>query len=1750
MSNFPSDYDDDTTLPFVNDNITEIGAEAINALRDAVFNIEQNVGLNAQGSALSIANRLGISLNPDGTIKPSAIASLGLVTLPITEDQISPTANIPESKLHLDHRTQDLFNYIQDLSGDVNAALGWISITGSKLDPHLLGAIYRHTLDQIDISTNPSNYLKNKFRALRDNTNFYTLVSDINDELLAHQWADGSIFGTIQNVVTNDGSTYPSNYSHPASGIFLNTSRFSVIPQTAQDLQEFAEFIDSSSIFLYGTRIQNLYSNGISKISRSSSLSADGYGLPIIPPTTAIAYLLNDGSASAPVDDISTGDDIIEFKPSIAQMSSNSFDEKFALVKAGDIVRINYGTIEVQFIIKEKKYIQSGGNKKYIVRIAGKNLFYTTTASARIDRSLVNENKFGVLAIAAANNSFAQQPSLIVGNPSGAQALGIGFNPDQFDGTHYLLYLALYPTGHPEDGYTILPGIDVTGNSGSTPGSYTLESIVEATNNAFRQSGYNYRFIAFSYQGEFGIMLADSYNNAGFSVLSAVVAPNGSYDQAQTNIVFQNNVVGMFAAANSTAPDPLGFGPLKGAIASPPYMTVYGSPEAALNPTKLYLPLNRNNYYINGTEKDKLAIDVNQVLDGYGDGYWVATVTGQNVFPGTGGHIQTTYRVNADLSTSNLKAGKTLVVQSVGQGSLVDFGRFTIQTLAFGCSPNDFTDITVYDAVHATGFSPSSVLSIGSQVGLYFCSDSVSFNLESATDFTPVSPFKRYFEVYADENGKTFTHERARIYAGNNPSIVVNDTLLFGYSELNKLNIVRVSPKLRGYQFGTVNKITLNISNFDDTTGIYDGYLASYDGTNLTKCGTRVSGKKGEVTRFYDESNIDYIDIIFDMNLVVNNFTNQLIDFQLFPTLSLDPQIMLLASCQLNNITNVVSQLKDERQFGNTSEKDLTTSALNLISLPEKLLHSNGVIRGFELDSSAVNPNNGQIFLKGGLALVNGKIVQINNQTVTIPQIKELNGSLFNVNWAVCVNDKGEIQPIPLLDYDPTLGTPTNVNRQFKAYDVVSSKIYFIDAASFPDLVTKRKDLAVLYVASATVTTTPSITLSLKDARRFIYDETLGIPFTMVPSDSSIPGHFKSFEAAITWINKFGSDNNTIVIRGTYNLSSSVNLTNVLYPVTFKGENAVINISNSKGFLINQNVTFDGVTFNYNPLIFNNTGLVNGDAGCIFSDGYSNAGNVAVKNCTFNSGTSNHPPFICFNVNVEQYVDNVFISNNIFNDTNSVDDCAIAFISVFEGTSYTYMPTVANVTVSGNICKQSQSIFIAGAYDNILLVAEPGIAALNVKIINNSFGYIGYGVSSRSSFNSNVSGTHEHSLVIDGNTALAVVGTVGSKGQIISNPNYPTGEVVINNNQLNFIHTQWGQNTDGYSSLTISNNNLHARDYNSIMSIFGLLVPVAGGAAISVGFNTVYSTVTTVKTRIVNNNITTGKEGSTILYYRRGIEIAAPSIIDRNVINGLMDDADNTFGIVSPSSVVSQYIITNNIINRGSSNIACYISVGYLTTTGQITDNILDSSYTDTGNTNTDTIFGASAMLIERNINQILTTRARMIESGRVLFGDVDDIIYGAAGQTLGTNNLIVRAHPNDGYPGTFGNNSVEIDIKGDGLGKRVTWIVDLRSVVPRNAKIVELSINGTTTVTNQFTSASFSLALKKKDVYPNTDPSLFFLTYNFDTSNPGTDTSTLTGTNATNDRAESLYALVRAVGTASVDKFILLTALSIKYKY
>lgn len=1205
MSNYPNSLDDDSTIPSVYDNVTEVGAEAINALKEALLNIEEELGFSLSGSVDNLSTRLNVALNPDGTINSSAILGLGLVTLPIDNSQIATLAGIDESKLNLDYSTTDLYNLIQDLGIDSNTAIGWINLNSSKVLTHIAGTAYNHYTSQILVAESSSNYLNNKYDSARNNSNLYNLLDDINSDFVEHQKLDG--YGSSSSQITTiNNNSYPDNYAHHALGLYIDSSRFISIPKTIQDVQSLSEFVDTTSLLLFGSRVQNLFSNGISNASRSSTFNNDGYGQILIDYVSATAYLRTDGTATSPIDDIDSGDDIIELTPSGTILSSNLFDAQFNLVSVGDIVSINYGTIETRFIIKEKKYIQNGGNKKFIIRINGKNLKYTTSATVLISKPQYNINKNHVLALAQANNEFAENPSLIAIHPKAPSVLGLNFNPNLFDKYHYNLYIQMYVDGD-VDNVVTLPAIDVTGNQGATPGKYTLESIIRSTNDAFREAGKNYRFAAFQRNGEFGLAMTDPYLNCYFSIINAVVDSSGFYNQSSTQSNYPNNVIDVFNYYDNldnvqNPKDPLGFGIYNSNVSSPPYSSSYSTAEQAI-PTKIYVPLTKNTYYVNGVEKDQFGLEVDQTIDEYGDGYWLASVTNQNIVPGT--RVETTYQIDLDLRSSKLEVGKTIVIQKLndGYGYFVDFGRFIINDVScVVCSPDSaYTTITVYDAVHGQDSSPQTTLSIGSEVRLYFSNDSIGFNLESSTDEVSVTQFKKFFEVYINSDGNTFSHERAR-YTTNSVDLSVNSQTLNASQSISSFNITEVSSKLKGYKFGSINKISLRMISFD-SNGIYTGYLCKYDGYSYQNQGPLTTGYVGEKTRFFDESNIDFIELKLSLDHTVSSFSDQTLDIQIFPSLQLDKEVYLLGNCMLQESTNTIEELIDKRDFGNISEKELNDSAINFISLGEKYLHTNGVVNGFDLDGYGTNPSNNQIYLQGGTALINGKFILMNNSTVEIPILKENYLSTdYSIIWAVCLNDKSEYVTYPLLDQSgaSTAYSSGITSRRFLAVDPSTGSTFRIEALN-KDTLLNRKDLLVLYTALSSISGSSSpftVALTTNDVRKYAYStDSISVKY----SANKEFGNFRSAKTLFNWLSLNSNNISHADIKGAdeeFDSGSTISISSNSSLIEIDGgNNATLTFSNNTKLSIS-GVVLKNMTINFestipNLFLLSNSKLIN-----------------------------------------------------------------------------------------------------------------------------------------------------------------------------------------------------------------------------------------------------------------------------------------------------------------------------------------------------------------------------------------------------------------------------------------------------------------------------------------------------------------------------------------------------------------------------
>lgn len=151
MSKYPWQLDTNAELTPVADNATEITAESINALREAVFAIQRAVGTNPQGTATDLKTRLEQILNPDGTFKSAALVAAGLIALPITNAMIGVSAAINESKLDLDVPTQTLQTQIASNNIDIATLQVLYNTLLVALTSHANGTSQRHDGYDIDV---------------------------------------------------------------------------------------------------------------------------------------------------------------------------------------------------------------------------------------------------------------------------------------------------------------------------------------------------------------------------------------------------------------------------------------------------------------------------------------------------------------------------------------------------------------------------------------------------------------------------------------------------------------------------------------------------------------------------------------------------------------------------------------------------------------------------------------------------------------------------------------------------------------------------------------------------------------------------------------------------------------------------------------------------------------------------------------------------------------------------------------------------------------------------------------------------------------------------------------------------------------------------------------------------------------------------------------------------------------------------------------------------------------------------------------------------------------------------------------------------------------------------------------------------------------------------------------------------------------------------------------------------------------
>jgi hypothetical protein len=1312
MTTYPAALDDDSSIIRIDDNLSELGTAAINQSREAIFAIEETLGVNPQGSKSSLGERVSISLNADGTLRTSAVEAVGLVTLPIDNHHIASNAGILESKLTLDYSTSDLNTLLTSLEVQVDNLSVIVNALSNDFLIHISGGDFltngvtlaRHVASHIDINAVPTDSrdaytwtgLLDKDGNVRTAGTVAEALLEINNELVGHE-----------NTTAN---------AHPATAITVNTIAFKTIPTSTENVQEALNYIDDIENLSNGIDRAILHSNGIPRNARSQDLLVDGYGLNLIPTTKMSAYLA-EPNQQRPRDSIVNGDDVIQFFPT--NNSDFSFDAKFAQVKVGDIVRVNYGYgFEHTYPITS---IRFEPGSEWVVRVNGYNLFNSNRADgydgyARIDRARFDTNTWGVCAAAGVvPNTFPDLSSsdllgsIIIGSPQGATAVGIGFDPNQIDVNHYNLYLRMYVDGNPDHGYVNLPAVDVSGNQGSTPGKYSIDRVVEETNKVFRQAGYNYRFISFNHKGEFGVMLADSYNGISFSIISGVISGASLIPGT-----FTKNVVGDAVDGY----DALGLGADRSGFATPVLAagdSYIDGIVAASYPTLVISPVRDRFSVVNGSKKSQLA----KPSLGYGDGYWLATVT----------HVTTSiidntktveYTINLDLSAEELAVGNTIVAQPQLQTDLNYhiYGRFIIGDVAYVniCNPlgdgYSQTKITVINNVHGTGDALGTTPTIGSVVRLYYSDDSVGINaLQLMGD---VGSYHRYHEIFANDSGKTFAVERARMVKQSLSGVLL-DTQSSGW------RIRQVSRNFKGYRAAGSSDFRyftrFVCTNYNSTTGEFDGYLSQANGNGTTNNGLIVRGKKDHPVRFYDNTNVNYIDIEFREEstspgtlILPGDSISRYVDIEIFSGLRNHDEHFMIAG--VSHDENQFRSVTDLREFGTLSEENFTDSAINFIQAGERYLHTNGIVRGFACQLT--QPLEGSmITFDGGIALVNGAFVGVDSLTVKLPEVKTSISD--TVTFFICVTETGQLRAIP-----------KDIGQQFFERNTG----YFVESLSFKDIVNTRKDLTLIASIDARIANeTGDITYllsSISDARRFVYNQDIA-PFSWAytNNEDGYAASFRTPTALSTWVNEYGVDEvEVLYVKVDSSFTLSFNK-----PVILKG--GVYEVSSAVGIeFTTGNWRIKDASIFYYP-IFTPTSVTNifnteSDFGAIISKN-TNISHFGIENCKFYSNSEQRPPFIGFySDTIKVFNHGVFVGNS-FEDNSSGYGLAYAFIS--SNASGSSQPIFANILISDTKINSYQGILVSGrgvsedGTNNYLVVNHSTVD--NFKIINNKFGLIG-----------------------------------------------------------------------------------------------------------------------------------------------------------------------------------------------------------------------------------------------------------------------------------------------------------------------------------------------------------------------------------------------------------------------------------------
>jgi hypothetical protein len=896
-TNYPSAIDTDLELERVDDNVTEIGGDAINSIRDAVFAIEKAIGASPQGNASTLAARINVSIDADGNLRQSALSSRGLVTLPITNSQVGTNAAIAESKLDLDYSTQVLKNLTSSNRTDID------SLTTSVLN--LTYRLTRHTSGNAE-----------------QHDGYHILINQPTATQYGIAGLSGSTIGAAVNelaeiLLTGDGTTIPhiegdlaSGMQHRASRVSVDGSNFTNISPLVDDVQEALEDIDSVSALAQVRHTDDYHSNGIYRDINSGTY-----------------YNENDQKILNGTISYTEGSSTVTF--------SGLSDSVYNLgVRSGDILYIassasstQYGTFQVRAVGPLVDSETLGGLTTLTSsQVAVFNTFSATessiTASVYGPASVSGEN--ATLACAIKRNNVVIDTVSIM-DPGAARVVSLGFNgailsaPESGDG-----YTLGVEVGFGNGVYRAIeiPRLDLEKDGVSTADPVSADSVsqrinayVADVNNGVSTDGVTRHFPITAFR--IGNELAIAHNLVGSDYTLEIL----------------DGYTGNYA---------LGFDDYGAAITGE---KVKGNITDAFS--------------INGNSLEGLATVVSgvvsetSVLSRFGTYRPLTTFAVKN----SSGTV-------LDLVELGVVAGD--VIHVTGHPEYDVNGSYLIESVSS-------SNVTIYtnEAISVPGGSVSfNVLITHSHISLS--------SLTSAIDNS-----KGLMQIYVDEDGKTWAHQR----------------LLYGTGMGAGIEIVDVNSAF------PVSSVTVAITNATDSTYNFNLLYGSLSGKSV-----EVPQNFEGAFKLYHPNGIDYFTIKVLPGTVVGP-TAAPVSVTVSDPLNSDEvlELCMLHFDGVEDLTNIV----DQRWFGTTGVKQLRDDFIeSYYRQPWAELRSNGVARGFDLTNVVYNDSlTGMQALpvNGGVAYIDGIRVEVETQKVVLPSYSS--GVLIASEvYVVGINEHGTVR--------------------------------------------------------------------------------------------------------------------------------------------------------------------------------------------------------------------------------------------------------------------------------------------------------------------------------------------------------------------------------------------------------------------------------------------------------------------------------------------------------------------------------------------------------------------------------------------------------------------------------------------------------------------------------------------------------------------------------------------------------------------